>query len=73
MPAKEEQSIGGHSMCIIGYNDDFVNLDRSKGAFEIRNSWNTSWDDSGYGWMPYGYLLQGTSFPDGLMSDIWDL
>lgn len=73
MPKKSEQSIGGHSMCIIGYNDDFVNLDNSKGAFEIRNSWNTSWGDSGYGWMPYGYVLKGASFPDGLMSDIWDL
>jgi C1A family cysteine protease len=73
MPASGERSIGGHSMCIIGYDDAHDNADGTKGAFEVRNSWGTAWGDNGYCWMPYGYVLQGSSFPDGLISDIWDL
>ena len=32
-------SEGGHAMNIVGYNDDFVNKDGTKGAFIVRNSW----------------------------------
>ena len=41
-----EQLLGGHAVCIVGYND---NLDG--GRFIVRNSWGTSWADNGYFYM----------------------
>jgi C1A family cysteine protease len=37
---------GGHAVSIIGYDD-------SKNAWLIRNSWNTSWGEAGFGWVDY--------------------
>lgn len=39
---------GGHAMCVIGYDDD-----KYGGAFEIMNSWGTSWASNGYIWIKY--------------------
>jgi len=39
---------GGHAMCVVGYNDDIHG-----GAFEIQNSWGTSWGNNGYIWITY--------------------
>lgn len=55
MPAKTESNLGGHAMAIIGYDDNKV-IGSSKGAYEVRNSWGTSWGDHGYCWIPYNYL-----------------
>lgn len=44
------QSIGGHAIHIVGWDD-------AKQMFEVRNSWGASWGDAGYGWMPYAYML----------------
>lgn len=41
---------GGHSMCVVGYDDD-------RQALRLHNSWGTSWGDLGRGWIPYRYLL----------------
>ena len=65
MPKPGEFEAGGHAMEIIGYDDDHPNLDGSKGAFEVRNSWDSGWGDKGYGWLPYGYLF------NGLLKDAW--
>jgi len=43
-------SIGGHAMCIVGYDD-------SKEAFKVRNSWGASWGDNGYLWIGYETFL----------------
>ena len=37
---------GGHAMCIVGYDDDLQ-------AFEVRNSWGSSWGLGGYWWCGY--------------------
>lgn len=55
MPEPTETMLGGHAMAIIGYDDNKV-IGKSKGAFEVRNSWGTSWGDKGYCWIPYDYL-----------------
>jgi len=39
---------GGHAMCVIGYDDN-----KYGGAFEIQNSWGTSWGNNGYIWVKY--------------------
>ncbi|GAB4395643.1 MAG: hypothetical protein OHK0053_05240 [Microscillaceae bacterium] len=41
---------GGHALCIIGYDDDKF---EGQGAFEIMNSWGTSWGQGGFCWIKY--------------------
>jgi hypothetical protein len=43
-------SIGGHAMCIVGYD---TGKDGGKGAFKVRNSWGKSWGASGYCWVSF--------------------
>jgi hypothetical protein len=42
------QSIGGHAMVVVGYDDT-----KYGGAFEIMNSWGTLWGNSGFIWVKY--------------------
>lgn len=46
--ASDSQSIGGHAMVVVGYDDN-----KYGGAFEILNSWGTFWGNSGYIWVKY--------------------
>lgn len=39
---------GRHAICVVGYDDD-----KYGGAFEIQNSWGTSWGNGGYIWVKY--------------------
>ncbi|TCS96686.1 C1 family peptidase [Hazenella coriacea] len=48
LPGNDNQ-IGGHAICIVGYNDDTQ-------LFKFKNSWGDSWGDHGYGYLPYEYL-----------------
>jgi len=57
-PAPNEKILGGHAVMAAGY-DDNLKIGDCKGAFLIRNSWGVGWGDSGYGWLPYEYLLRG--------------
>jgi len=59
MPSHHEQTIGGHCVMLVGYDD-------SKKTFIIRNSWGTVWGMAGYGTMPYAYLTNPR-----LSSDFW--
>ncbi|MEV0599875.1 C1 family peptidase [Streptomyces sp. NPDC050315] len=55
-----EQSVGPHVVLLTGYDDqvDTAPYDRGTGpgAFQVRNSWGTSWGDKGYGLLPYTFL-----------------
>ncbi len=65
-PTNNESVLGGHAVVAVGFDDSMV-IGSSKGAFIIRNSWGEEWGDSGYGYLPYDYLL------NGLALDWWAL
>jgi len=48
MPQENEQQLGGHAMCIVGYDDKL-----NGGCLIVRNSWGESWGDKGYCYIPY--------------------
>jgi hypothetical protein len=54
-----EPSVGGHAMCVVGYQDDAASP--GGGFFLLRNSWGTGWAydspfGAGYGTIPYAYI-----------------
>ena len=49
--------VGGHSICIIGYDDT-----KYGGSFEIVNSWGMSWGAGGYCWIPYSTFTQYANY-----------
>ena len=49
--ASGAQSIGGHYVVIIGYDD-------SVGRFLVQNSWGTAWGDGGFGGFPYSIVSE---------------
>jgi len=59
MPKRGEQSLGGHAVLAVGYDD-------ATRRFIVRNSWGTEWGDQGYFTLPYEYLQHR-----GLASDFW--
>lgn len=72
-PTPGEKIVGGHAIVAVGYDDNMKikNLNagapETKGALLIRNSWGTGWGASGYGWLPYEFVLKG------LAVDWWSL
>ena len=49
MPKKGERLLGGHAICIMGYDD-------KKKRFKFKNSWSADWGEKGYGYIPYAYV-----------------
>jgi len=49
MPKKGEEILGGHAICIVGYDD-------REGLLKFKNSWGPSWAQRGYGYLPYAYM-----------------
>jgi C1A family cysteine protease len=50
-PSRREISLGGHAMCMVGY-------DLKKRLFLAKNSFGSTWGDNGYCWIPFDYLRQ---------------
>ena len=59
MPTALDSMVGGHAVMAVGY-------DNSTGLFKFRNSWGAGIGESGYFYMPYGYITS----PD-LAGDFW--
>ena len=51
MPKKGEELLGGHAICIVGYDD-------KKKRFKFKNSWSDEWGDRGYGYLLYSYITK---------------
>jgi C1A family cysteine protease len=72
-PTPGEKTVGGHAIVAVGYDDSMKIKNTNPGASEttgallFRNSWGTGWGSSGYGWLPYDYVLKG------LAVDWWSL
>lgn len=58
-PTPEERILGGHAICIVGYDD-------TKKLLKFKNSWGTSWGEAGYGYISYSYIEKN-------LSDAWVL
>ncbi len=54
-------SLGGHCMCVIGYDDRIEG-----GAFQIMNSWSPKWGENGLAWVRYKDFLHFTKEAYGL-------
>jgi hypothetical protein len=55
----------GHAICLIGYDDD-----KYGGAFEIQNSWGTTWGNSGYIWISYNDFALWCYEAYGIIEDL---
>lgn len=56
-------NLGGHAMCLIGYDDN-----KYGGAFEIQNSWGTTWGNNGYTWVKYDDFVNFTKYAFEIIS-----
>jgi len=61
MPAPNEQTLGGHAVLAVGYDD-------SQQVFLVRNSWGVTWGMQGYFTLPYAYLSNSN-----LTDDLWTI
>jgi hypothetical protein len=61
MPLPNDYSVGGHAICLVGYESLPSETGISGGRFLVRNSWDSLWGvycpyGAGYGTIPYAYL-----------------
>ncbi len=60
MPKRGENVIGGHAVLAVGYSD-------AKKWVKFANSWDVTWGDKGYFYLPYDY------FTTDLVSEVWKM
>jgi len=71
---RKDSVLGGHAVLVVGYNDSIQCPGAPPGAWIFRNSWGSAngsaggYGVSGYGFLPYNYLIN-----TGLCSDCWYL
>ena len=51
MPAESDELIGGHAVCLVGY-------DLNKQLLLARNSFGTDWGEQGYFYIPFDYMTK---------------
>lgn len=61
LPPTSAASIGGHAVCVVGYDD-------SMQRWIVRNSWGVNAGDNGHFYFPYDYI--STQY---LASDLWSV
>jgi C1A family cysteine protease len=66
VPGASEEIIGGHAVDVVGWDFSRKRF-KSADAFEVRNSWDTTWGDKGYFWMDAAWFNPS----NGLTSDFW--
>jgi hypothetical protein len=71
-PRAGEKYIGGHAMCVVGYDDT-----KFGGSFEVMNSYGTNYGDGGFVWISYedfaatvgeAYVMKTTQYKQGACS-----
>ena len=55
IPDPNDDIIGGHAMCAVGY-DDNKKCGASRGALYVKNSWGDNYGSRGYIWIPYSHF-----------------
>jgi Papain family cysteine protease len=61
-PIPNEQDVGGHAMCFVGYEDMPSEPESGGGRFYLQNSWDSKWATQsvlgtpGYGTIAYSYI-----------------
>jgi len=48
IPLPSGKSLGGHAICLAGYDGDYI---------KFKNSWGVDWGAQGYGYLPWGYEI----------------
>nr|WP_246627882.1 C1 family peptidase [Paenibacillus oenotherae] len=65
IPMPSGRIVGGHALCVVGYNDH-------TGMLKFKNSWSTSWGDGGFGYLPYSYIDMDENFEAYSGTDLID-
>ena len=55
LPGPDEKLLGGHAMPSFGHSASFENLDGSRGAWKVPNSWGPGFGKDGWIFIPYSY------------------
>ncbi|GIP59349.1 C1 family peptidase [Paenibacillus sp. FSL W8-0186] len=65
IPLPSGNILGGHALCVVGYDDDTQ-------MFKFKNSWGDKWGDRGFGYLPYPYTEADTYFEAYGATDLID-
>jgi C1A family cysteine protease len=60
----KDELISLHASVIIGFDDNFINIDGSIGAFTVRNSWGEDFGDDGFFYIQYDFIKNKNWTPE---------